>query len=137
MNQFYPDDDFYILCLVFLLLGFRPYLLLFKGAVSEFSIKCPYRFIYDLCIFVMRSCSISFCPTQVTKLILVFHRAEDSAFSSRERDLFGEFCCAFAEDMVPFLNRCFQVLFPPAHLAQILGKQWGSGLLTECVQCSM
>ncbi|XP_076848718.1 conserved oligomeric Golgi complex subunit 8 [Brachyhypopomus gauderio] len=58
---------------------------------------------------------------KVTKLILVFHRAEESAFSSREQELFIQFCCAFAEDMVPFLNRCLQVLFPPAQLAQILG----------------
>ncbi|XP_030622844.1 conserved oligomeric Golgi complex subunit 8 [Chanos chanos] len=58
---------------------------------------------------------------KVTKLILVFHRAEESAFSSREQDLFVQFCCAFAEDMVPFLNRCLQVLFPPAQLALILG----------------
>lgn len=59
---------------------------------------------------------------QVTKLILVFHRAEESAFSSRERELFVQFCSAFAEDMVPFLNRCLQVLFPPAQLALVLGK---------------
>lgn len=59
----------------------------------------------------------------MTKLILVFHRAEETAFSSRERDLFVQFCCAFAEDMVPFLNRCLQVLFPPGQLAHILGKQ--------------
>lgn len=60
---------------------------------------------------------------QVTKLILVFHRAEESAFSSRELELFVQFCCAFAENMVPFLNRCLQVLFPPGQLAQILGKR--------------
>ncbi|TSL75296.1 Conserved oligomeric Golgi complex subunit 8 [Bagarius yarrelli] len=58
---------------------------------------------------------------KVTKLILVFHRAEESAFSSRERELFVRFCRSFAEDMVPFLNQCLQVLFPPAQLAQILG----------------
>ncbi|XP_077049983.1 conserved oligomeric Golgi complex subunit 8 [Siphateles boraxobius] len=58
---------------------------------------------------------------KVTKLILVFHRAEESAFSSRERELFVQFCSAFAEDMVPFLNRCLQVLFPPAQLSLILG----------------
>ncbi|KAG7277871.1 hypothetical protein CRUP_001323 [Coryphaenoides rupestris] len=57
----------------------------------------------------------------VTKLIPVFHRAEEAAFSSRERELFVQFCCAYAEDMVPFLNRCLHVLFPPAQLAQILG----------------
>ncbi|XP_067105298.1 conserved oligomeric Golgi complex subunit 8 [Osmerus mordax] len=58
---------------------------------------------------------------KVTKLILVFHRAEESAFSSREKELFVQFCCAFAEDMVPFLNRCLQVLFPPSQLALVLG----------------
>ncbi|XP_063044007.1 conserved oligomeric Golgi complex subunit 8 [Engraulis encrasicolus] len=58
---------------------------------------------------------------KVTKLILVFHRAEESAFSSKEKELFVQFCCAFAEDMVPFLNRCLQVLFPPSQLALILG----------------
>lgn len=57
----------------------------------------------------------------MTKQILVFHRAEESAFSSRERELFVQFCCTFAEDMVPFLNRCLQVLFPPAQLALTLG----------------
>ncbi|KAK0150668.1 Conserved oligomeric Golgi complex subunit 8 [Merluccius polli] len=57
----------------------------------------------------------------VTKLILVFHRAEESAFSSREKELFVQFCCAYAEDLVPFVNRCLQVLFPPAQLALILG----------------
>ncbi|KAL0978018.1 hypothetical protein UPYG_G00164840 [Umbra pygmaea] len=58
---------------------------------------------------------------KVTKLILVFHRAEETAFSSREKELFVQFCSSFAEDMVPFLNRCLQVLFPPAQLALILG----------------
>ena len=66
-------------------------------------------------------------PPQVTKLILVFHRAEETAFSVREKELFVQFCCAYAEDLVPFLNRCLQVLFPPAQLALILGKYHGEG----------
>ncbi|CAJ1049905.1 conserved oligomeric Golgi complex subunit 8 [Xyrichtys novacula] len=57
----------------------------------------------------------------VTRQILVFHRAEESAFSSREKELFVQFCSAYAEDLLPFLNRCLQVLFPPAQLALILG----------------
>ncbi|XP_006802365.1 conserved oligomeric Golgi complex subunit 8-like [Neolamprologus brichardi] len=57
----------------------------------------------------------------VTRQILVFHRAEETAFSSREKELFIQFCCAYAEDLLPFLNRCLQVLFPPAQLALILG----------------
>lgn len=57
----------------------------------------------------------------VTRQILVFHRAEESAFSSREKELFVQFCSAYAEDLLPFLNRCLQVLFPPAQIALILG----------------
>lgn len=58
---------------------------------------------------------------KVTRQILVFHRAEESAFSSREKELFVQFCCSYADDLLPFLNRCLQVLFPPAQLALILG----------------
>lgn len=59
---------------------------------------------------------------QVTRQILVFHRAEESAFSGREKELFVQFCCSYADDLLPFLNRCLQVLFPPAQLAVILGE---------------
>lgn len=58
----------------------------------------------------------------MTKTILVFHRAEEAAFSGREQELFAQFCTAFLEDLLPYLNRCLQVLFPPAQIAQALGK---------------
>ncbi|MBZ3878046.1 Conserved oligomeric Golgi complex subunit 8 [Sciurus carolinensis] len=57
----------------------------------------------------------------VTKIILAFHRAEEAAFSSGEQELFVQFCTVFLEDLVPYLNRCLQVLFPPAQIAQTLG----------------
>ncbi|XP_075869829.1 conserved oligomeric Golgi complex subunit 8 [Nelusetta ayraudi] len=58
---------------------------------------------------------------KVSRQIVVFHRAEESAFSSREKELFAQFCSAYADDLLPFLRRCLQVLFPPAQLALILG----------------
>ncbi|CAN2389424.1 conserved oligomeric Golgi complex subunit 8, partial [Pristimantis euphronides] len=58
---------------------------------------------------------------KVVKSILTFHRAEEAAFSSQERELFLQFCTVFLEDLTPYLNRCLQVLFPPAQRAQILG----------------
>lgn len=58
----------------------------------------------------------------MTRQILVFHRAEESAFSTREKELFVQFCCSYAEDLLPFLNHCLQVLFPPAQLALVLGE---------------
>ncbi|XP_034038788.1 conserved oligomeric Golgi complex subunit 8 [Thalassophryne amazonica] len=57
----------------------------------------------------------------VTRQIVVFHRAEESAFSLREKELFVQFCSAYTDDLLPFLNRCLQILFPPAQLALILG----------------
>ncbi|KAJ7335900.1 hypothetical protein JRQ81_013841 [Phrynocephalus forsythii] len=58
---------------------------------------------------------------QVTKVILAFHQAEVMAFSHREQELFVQFCLAFLEELVPYLNRCLQLLFPTAQVAQILG----------------
>ncbi|KAI1235647.1 Conserved oligomeric Golgi complex subunit 8, partial [Lamprotornis superbus] len=46
---------------------------------------------------------------------------EEAAFSGREQELFTQFCTAFLEDLLPYLNRCLQVLFPPAQIAQALG----------------
>ncbi|XP_073440274.1 conserved oligomeric Golgi complex subunit 8 isoform X3 [Dendrobates tinctorius] len=58
---------------------------------------------------------------KVVNSILTFHRAEEAAFSPQERELFIQFCTVFLEDLTPYLNRCLQVLFPPAQRAQILG----------------
>ncbi|OWK56685.1 Conserved oligomeric Golgi complex subunit 8 [Lonchura striata] len=46
---------------------------------------------------------------------------DEAAFSGREQELFTQFCTAFLEDLLPYLNRCLQVLFPPAQIAQALG----------------
>ncbi|XP_075432600.1 conserved oligomeric Golgi complex subunit 8 isoform X3 [Ascaphus truei] len=58
---------------------------------------------------------------KIVRTILSFHRAEDAAFSAPERELFVQFCTVFLEDLTPYLNRCLQVLFPPAQRAQLLG----------------
>ncbi|KAM9481292.1 conserved oligomeric Golgi complex subunit 8 [Clarias gariepinus] len=84
-------------------------------AFNDLRLCCPIGLAEDVARCVEKALG------KVTDLILIFHRAEESAFSSRERDLFVQFCCAFAEDMVPFLNRSLRVMFPPAQLAQILG----------------
>lgn len=59
---------------------------------------------------------------QVTQQIVAFYRAEESAFSEREKELFAHFCSSYADDLLPFLRRCLQVLFPPAQLALVLGE---------------
>ncbi|XP_019641305.1 PREDICTED: conserved oligomeric Golgi complex subunit 8-like isoform X2 [Branchiostoma belcheri] len=54
-------------------------------------------------------------------VILAFHRAEESAMSSSEKELFGQLCSSFAHSLVPFVNSCLQVMYPAAAVAQVLG----------------
>ncbi|XP_074640947.1 conserved oligomeric Golgi complex subunit 8-like isoform X1 [Tubulanus polymorphus] len=57
----------------------------------------------------------------VIRVILGFHRAEESVFDQRERSAFGQFCHVLARELIPYLNKCLQTLFPPAQIAQIFG----------------
>ncbi|XP_074142207.1 conserved oligomeric Golgi complex subunit 8 isoform X1 [Sminthopsis crassicaudata] len=84
-------------------------------AFNDLRLCCPVALAQDV------TASLEDALGKVTKIILAFHRAEEAAFSSREQELFVQFCTVFLEDLVPYLNRCLQVLFPPAQIAQILG----------------
>lgn len=100
------------------LLDFQPLACFLNNILTAFNdlrLCCPIGLAQDV------TGSLEDALQMVTRQIVVFHRAEESAFSSRERELFVQFCCAYAEDLLPFLNRCLQVLFPPAQIAVILG----------------
>ncbi|CAH1257804.1 Hypp1895 [Branchiostoma lanceolatum] len=58
---------------------------------------------------------------KATDVILAFHRAEESAMSASEQELFGRLCSSFAHSLVPFVNTCLQVMYPAAAVAQVLG----------------
>uniref|UniRef100_A0A3B3U808 Conserved oligomeric Golgi complex subunit 8 n=1 Tax=Poecilia latipinna TaxID=48699 RepID=A0A3B3U808_9TELE len=85
------------------------------SAFNDLRLCCPLGAAQDV------SRSLEDVLRTVTRIIVAFHRAEQSAFSSREEDLFVQFCSSFADDLLPFLTRCLQVLFPPAQLALVLG----------------
>lgn len=100
------------------LLDFQPLACFLNNILTAFNdlrLCCPVGLAQDV------TGSLEDALKMVTRQIVVFHRAEESAFSSREKELFVQFCCAYAEDLLPFLNRCLQVLFPPAQIALILG----------------
>lgn len=100
------------------LLDFQPLACFLNNILTAFNdlrLCCPVGLAQDV------TTCLEDALKMVTRQILVFHRAEESAFSSREKELFVQFCCSYAEDLLPFLNRCLQVLFPPAQLALILG----------------
>ncbi|XP_031197185.1 conserved oligomeric Golgi complex subunit 8 [Mastomys coucha] len=84
-------------------------------AFNDLRLCCPVALAQDV------TGALEDALTKVTKTILAFHRAEEAVFSSGEHEIFVQFCTAFLEDLVPYLNRCLQVLFPPAQIAQTLG----------------
>ncbi|KAJ8313339.1 hypothetical protein KUTeg_009125 [Tegillarca granosa] len=57
----------------------------------------------------------------VNRVIIAFHRAEETTFDEKERTQFEYFCTVYSKDLIPYLNKCLQVLFPQSQLAQILG----------------
>uniref|UniRef100_A0A182K7Q1 Conserved oligomeric Golgi complex subunit 8 n=1 Tax=Anopheles christyi TaxID=43041 RepID=A0A182K7Q1_9DIPT len=57
----------------------------------------------------------------VCRGILGFYRQEQQAFAPTERECFIRLCSCFAYDLIPYLQRCIHVLFPPATLASQLG----------------
>ncbi|XP_042776686.1 conserved oligomeric Golgi complex subunit 8 isoform X2 [Panthera leo] len=84
-------------------------------AFNDLRLCCPVALAQDV------TGALENALAKVTNIILAFHRAEEAAFSSGEQELFVQFCTVFVEDLVPYLNRCLQVLFPPAQIAQTLG----------------
>ncbi|XP_016056281.1 PREDICTED: conserved oligomeric Golgi complex subunit 8 [Miniopterus natalensis] len=84
-------------------------------AFNDLRLCCPIALAQDV------TRALEDALAKVTKVILAFHRAEEAAFTNGERELFVQFCTVFLEDLVPYLNRCLQVLFPPAQIAQTLG----------------
>ncbi|NWX38380.1 COG8 protein, partial [Notiomystis cincta] len=106
------------------LLDFPPLACFLNGllvAFNDLRLCCPIALAQDV------TACLDSALAEVTKTILAFHRAEEAAFSGREQELFTQFCTAFLEDLLPYLNRCLQVLFPPAQIAQALGEISGLG----------
>uniref|UniRef100_A0A3P9KZ60 Conserved oligomeric Golgi complex subunit 8 n=2 Tax=Oryzias latipes TaxID=8090 RepID=A0A3P9KZ60_ORYLA len=100
------------------LLDFPPLACFLNSILSAFNdlrLCCPLGLAHDVTLCLQDAAHM------VTHQILGFHRAEAAAISSREAELFSQFCSAYADDLLPFLNRCLQLLFPPAQLALVLG----------------
>lgn len=53
--------------------------------------------------------------------IAKFYRQEQQALGAKERDNFVKFCCAFAYELVPYIQRCIQDIFPANLLTMYLG----------------
>lgn len=57
----------------------------------------------------------------VAKAILVFYGQEQQAFTSTSRDAFTRLCISFVDDLVPFVQKCVHIIFPPNMVASHVG----------------
>ncbi|KAJ3657885.1 hypothetical protein Zmor_009661 [Zophobas morio] len=57
----------------------------------------------------------------IARSILVLHGQEQQAFTANSKDAFTRLCMSFADDLVPYLQKCVHIIFPPSNIASSLG----------------
>ncbi|KAL1509816.1 hypothetical protein ABEB36_004496 [Hypothenemus hampei] len=57
----------------------------------------------------------------VAKSIAVLHSQEQQAFTSSSKDTFTRFCMSFSDDLIPYIQKCLHVIYPPNQIATKLG----------------
>lgn len=57
----------------------------------------------------------------VSKAILSFYGQERQAFTPASKDAFTRFCICFADDLLPFVQKCIHVVYPPNVVASLVG----------------
>ncbi|XP_021915362.1 conserved oligomeric Golgi complex subunit 8 isoform X2 [Zootermopsis nevadensis] len=57
----------------------------------------------------------------VARSTLGFYRQEQQALTQAEKDNFTKFCAYFAEELLPYVQKCLHAVFPPAVIASHLG----------------
>lgn len=100
-----------------LLLNFQPLALYCNGilsALNEFRNCAPIALVNEVTIRLEHSLKT------VANNISKFYRQEQQALGAKERDNFVKFCCAFAYDLTPYVQRCIHDVFPIALLASHL-----------------
>lgn len=95
------------------LLNFQPLALYCNGilsALNELRNCAPITLVNEVAIRLEYSLKV------VANNISKFYRQEQQALGAKERDNFVKFCCAFAYDLTPYIQRCIHDVFPVALL---------------------
>lgn len=100
------------------LLNFQPLALYCNGVLTAFNeLKhcSPIAVVNEITECLQKSLEY------VASNIVNFYRQEQQALGVKERDNFVKFCCSFAYDLVPYLQRCIHDIFPVNVLTTYLG----------------
>lgn len=101
-----------------ILLNFQPLALYCNGiltVLNEFQHCAPIALVGDVTTLLEQSL------VKVAGNISKFYRQEQQALGAKERDNFVKFCCAFAYELVPYIQRCIHDIFPANLLTTYLG----------------
>lgn len=91
------------------LLNFQPLALYCNGllsALNDFRNCAPITLVNEITLRLQISLKT------VASNIAKFYRQERQALGVKERDNFIKFCCAFAYDLIPYIQRCIHDIFP-------------------------
>ena len=84
-------------------------------ALNELRHCAPIALVNDV------TCLLQSSLEHVSTNILNFYRQEQQAFGAHERENFGKLCACFAYHLVPYIQKCIHVLYPPAVVTTHLG----------------
>jgi conserved oligomeric Golgi complex subunit 8 len=100
------------------LLDFQPLAIYCNGLLNAFNDLrlCSPIAIADSVTNILQNSLEAVCRN-----ILSFYRQEQQAFTVGERENFIKFCSCFAYDLIPYVQRCMHLIFPPNVLATHLG----------------
>ncbi|XP_050504327.1 conserved oligomeric Golgi complex subunit 8 [Diabrotica virgifera virgifera] len=57
----------------------------------------------------------------IAKCLQKLYSQEQQAFSVNSKDAFTRLCMCFSDDLVPFVQKCIHIIYPPSHIASKLG----------------
>lgn len=57
----------------------------------------------------------------ISKSLIVLYNQEQQAFTVSSKDAFTRLCMSFSDDLVPYIQKCIHIIYPPTHIASKLG----------------
>lgn len=57
----------------------------------------------------------------ISKSLIYLYNQEQQAFTASSKDAFTRLCMCFSDDLVPYIQKCIHVIYPPTHIASKLG----------------
>lgn len=100
------------------LLEFYPlaeYLNQVLAALNDLKLCAPISIVCEIYSVVQESLLF------ISRGILVLYGQEQQAFSQNSRDAFTRLCMSFTDDLLPYVQKCLQVVYPPNTISSHIG----------------